>query len=205
MKSIIKERYKNKKTIKDKKINDIGGGKRYDLNGWIYISINGNPFKRGYDYGKLIKEDMKEVQRIINFVIYNDYGIKWDFFIDAAKKYFSPKIKKYFPEFYEEMEGFAKGANMNINEIVAWNNYFTLTESWWSHMPEEEKIKIYGTNKSINPSSKEGGGSQERCSAFIACGDWTKDGKIVCAHNSFADFIDMYLYNSNSSICSLNP
>ena len=55
-------------------------------------------------------------------------------------------------------------------------------------MPEEEKILVKGTVSSVS-SSREGG-AKERCSAFIAVGDWTKDGKIVCAHNNFSNFID---------------
>ena len=149
-------------SIKKEKVKN---GVRYDLNGWTYVSIKGSPKERGYAYGKLIAKDMKEVQRILNFLVYTDYGVKWDFFIGAAKKYFSQKIKDNFPEFYEEMEGFAEGANMDIDEVVAWNNYFTLTESWWSNMPEEEAIAVKGTAVSNTGASKECG-AQERCSAF---------------------------------------
>jgi hypothetical protein len=87
------------------------------------------------------------------------------------------------------MEGFAQGCNMSIDEIVAWNNYFTLTESWWANMPEEESIAIRGETKSNVAASREGGAA-ERCSAFIATGDWTADGKIVVAHNNFSNFVD---------------
>ena len=167
----------------------IKNGVRYDMNGWIYVSVHGNPKQRGYAYGKLIADDMKKVKKIIDFVIYNDYGVKWSFFVESAKKYFSPKIKELFPEFYDEMYGFAQGANMSVDEVVAWNNYMTLTEGWWANMPEEEKIAIKGTATQI-VSSREGGGQQERCSAFIAVGDWTHDGKIVVAHNNFSNFID---------------
>jgi len=169
--------------------NKVKNGIRYDLNGWSYVSVKGTPKERGYAYGKLIETDMKEVKRILNFIIYNDYGVKWDFFIDAAKKYFSVKIQDMFPEFYEEMVGFAEGANMDIHEVVAWNNYFTLTESWWANMPEEESLIVKGSNPSSMSSSREGG-AKERCSAFIAVGDWTTDGKIVCAHNNFSNFVD---------------
>lgn len=118
----------------------IKNGLRYDMNGWVYVSIKGGPKERGYAYGKLVAKDMKEVRRILDFVIYSDFGVKWEFFIEAAKKYFSPKIQELFPEFYEEMLGFAEGASMDVNEVVAWNNYFTLTEGWWANMPEEEAI-----------------------------------------------------------------
>ena len=169
----------------------VKNGFRYDLNGWTYVSINGSPVERGKAYGKLLEKDMKNVRRILEFIIYNDFGVKWDFFIEVAKKYFSPKIKDNFPEFYEEMVGFAKGANMNIDEVVAWNNYFTLTEGWWANMPEEEMIAVKGSTVSNVASSREGGGgTQERCSAFIAVGDWTTDGKIVCSHNNFSNYVD---------------
>jgi hypothetical protein len=168
----------------------IKNGIRYELNGWIYISIKGEPRERGYAYGKLVEKDMKEVRRILEFSIYTDFGVKWDFFIEAAKKHFCPKIKENFNEFYEEMEGFADGAGMTVEEVVAWNNFFTLSEGWWANMPEEERIAVHGTNASSNAASREGGAQQERCSAFIAVGDWTADGKIVCGHSNFSNFID---------------
>ncbi len=170
----------------------IKNGMRYEKNGWIYISVSGTPSERGFAYGKLLKEDMINVKRIVNFVIYNDFGVHWQFFVDATKKYFSPKIKTHFREYYDEMQGFAKGANMTIHEVIAWNNYFTLTEGWWANMPEKERIMIYGDTNISASGSREGGGSgsQERCSAFISVGDWTKDGKIVVAHNNFSNFID---------------
>ena len=177
------------KNVESKKMERVKNGIRYDMNGWTYISIKGSPKDRGYAYGKLVIEDMKEVRRILDFIIYTDYGVKWDFFIEAANKYFSPKIEEHFPEFYEEMVGFADGANMTIDEVVAWNNYFTLTESWWANMPEEESIAVKGTSV-LNVAASKEGGSQERCSAFIAVGDWTSDGKIVCAHNNFSNFVD---------------
>jgi hypothetical protein len=177
------------KNVESKKMERVKNGIRYDMNGWTYISIKGSPKDRGYAYGKLVIEDMKEVRRILDFIIYTDYGVKWDFFVDAAKKYFSPKIEEHFPEFYEEMVGFSEGANMTIDEVVAWNNYFTLTESWWANMPEEESIAVKGTSV-LNVAASKEGGSQERCSAFIAVGDWTSDGKIVCAHNNFSNFVD---------------
>ena len=167
----------------------VKNGLRYDMNGWVYVSIKGGPKERGYAYGKLIKNDMKQVRKILDVVIYTEYGGKWDFFIEAAKKDFSPKIQEQDPEFYEEMLGFAEGASMSVDEVVAWNNYFTLTEGWWANMPEEESIAIRGSATSNTSSSREGGAA-ERCSAFIAVGDWTADGKIVCAHNNFSNFID---------------
>jgi hypothetical protein len=54
---------------------------------------------------------------------------------------------------------------------------------------------------SENRTGKEGG-ANDKCSAFMAVGDWTEDGKIVCAHNSFCDFIDGQFSNI---VLDLNP
>jgi hypothetical protein len=174
-------------------INKVKNGISYEQNGWLYVSIKGGPKERGYAYGKLIHKEMKKVKETLDFIIYNDYGVKWEFFIEASNKYYKQKIMDQFPEFYQEMEGFAEGCTaggvkMSVDEVVAWNNHFTLTESWWTNMPEEDVIALKGPRKS-GPSSKEGG-SSDRCSAFIANGSWTADGKIVVAHNNFSNFVD---------------
>jgi len=174
-------------------INKVKNGISYEQNGWLYVSIKGGAKDRGYAYGKLIHKEMKKVKETLDFIIYNDYGVKWEVFIEASNKHYKQKIMDQFPEFYEEMAGFAEGCTaggtkMDVGEVVAWNNYFTLTESWWSNMPEEDAIAIKGAVHS-NVSSKEGG-SADRCSAFIANGEWTADGKIVVAHNNFSNFVD---------------
>jgi hypothetical protein len=185
----------------------VKNGISYEMNGWLYVSIKGNPRERGYAYGQLIHEEMKKVKKILEFTIYNDLGVKWEFFIESTKKYFTPKIEKRFKEFYEEMLGFSegcssKGTKMSLDEVIAWNNIFTLTEGWYANMPEEEKIKVKGSASSNVAASREGGGAPERCSAFIANGDWTADGKIVVAHNNFSNFIDGQLARI---VVDLNP
>ena len=65
----------------------------------------------------------------------------------------------------------------------------TLTEGWFANMPEEESIAVRGTARSNISAGKEGG-SADKCSAFMANGDWTADGKIVVAHNNFSNFVD---------------
>jgi hypothetical protein len=130
---------------------------------------------------------------MLRFIVYNDYGAPWDFFITKTKQYLTPTIQHHFPEFYQEMTGFAEGSGISLDEIVAWNNYFTITESWWANMPEAEAKALKSISSS--PASREGGagerGAKERCSAFIAVGkSWTTDGKIVCAHNNFSNYID---------------
>ena len=158
----------------------IKNGIYYDKNGWKYISIKGKPKERGYAYGYFCAKDFIEIQKMLDFLMYEAYGIKWERFIEKISNDFKDMTMKEFNEFYEEMEGIAEGCNANgcktnIDEIISWNFYCSIP--YWYSLISDSK-------------SRKEGGAKDRCSAFMAVGDWSEDGKIVCAHNSFADFID---------------
>jgi len=170
----------------------IKNGISYEKNGWKYISIKGKPKERGYAYGYLCANDFKEIQKMLKFLMFEAYGVEWDFFIKEIATDFKEMTERDFKELYEEMEGITEGCNANgcktsIDEIIAWNFYCSIPY-WYS-------------TKSQTRVGKEGG-SGDRCSAFMAVGDWTEDGKIVCAHNSFSDFIDGQYSNI---VLDLNP
>jgi len=159
----------------------------YNKNGWTYISIQGSPKTRGYKYGNLCANDFKEIQQMLKFYIYESYGKPWDYFIEEISKDFKEMTKKEFPEYYEEIQGIAEGCNdagtsTSFDEILAWNFYMSIPD-WYS-------------TKSGTHVGKEGGAHRnDKCSAFIAVGDWTTDGKIVVGHNSFTEYIDGQYFN----------
>ena len=170
----------------------IKNGLSYEKNGWTYISIKGKPKERGYAYGYLCAKEFKEIQHTLKFLMMEAYGQTWDFFIEKVSKDFKKMTEDDFPELYEEMEGIADGCNANgcktnIDEIISWNFYCSIPY-WYSLISD-------------NRGGKEGG-AKDKCSAFMAVGDWTEDGKIVCAHNSFTDFIDGQFSNI---VLDLNP
>ena len=160
--------------------NKIKNGMSYEKNGWKYISIYGKPKNRGYAYGYLCAKEFKEIQKTLKFLMMEAYGKDWDFFVEAVSSDFKDMTKNDFPELYEEMSGISEGLNdagtkTNINEIITWNFYCSIPY-WYSIISESYHARE--------------GGAKDRCSAFMAVGDWTEDGKIVCAHNSFTEFID---------------
>jgi hypothetical protein len=182
------------------KINGIS----YLKNGWTYISVWGSPYDRGYAHGYYSAPDFKKIQDMLNYYVYEASGRHWSFYVDAAKDHFKHKIKTHFPELYEEMEGIthgciANGVNTTLDEIIAWNNYITIFECWYPTWLSTQS----GSSGNISSGRKEGGdGSKDRCSAFIATGDYTSDGKIVVAHNSFVEFIDGQFFKI---ILDINP
>jgi Phospholipase B len=161
----------------------VKNGICYEKNGWLYVSVKGGAKERGYAYGYLIAKEMKKVKEMLDFSIYNSTGRKWEYFVEACKEHITPTIKQHFKEFYDEMDGFSKGCTaagtkISLDEVIAWNNIFTVVDGWYPHLSGEG---IMGSRE---------GGARDRCSAFIATGDYTKDGKIVCAHNNFSEFLD---------------
>jgi len=171
----------------------VKNGISYDKNGWTYISVKGKPKERGYAYGYLCASKFKEIQKMLSFFIFESYGIQWEIMVQMISDDFKKMSKDDFEEFYEEIEGItdgciAGGCKTTIDEILAWNFYYSLPY-WYS-------------TKSDNRIGKEGGGSKDKCSAFIAVGDWTENGKIVVAHNSFTDYIDGQYSNI---VLDLNP
>lgn len=157
-------------------------GLSYEKNGWKYISIHGKPRERGRAYGQLCVAEFREIQKMLAFLMMEAYGHEWTYFVDEISAGFKQLTQDEYPELYEEMEGIADGLReggcaTTIDEILAWNFYCSIP--YWFSTVSESRV------------AKEGGGAKDHCSAFMAVGDdWTEDGKIVCAHNSFTDYID---------------
>ena len=170
----------------------IKNGMAYEKNGWKYVSISGKPKERGYAYGYLCASEFKEIQNTLKFLMMESYGMPWEFFIEKVSSDFKKMTGTDFPELYEEMEGIADGCNANgcktnIDEIITWNFYCSIPY-WYSLISDSRGGKE--------------GGAKDKCSAFMAVGDWTEDGKIVCAHNSFCDYVDGQFSNI---VLDLNP
>ena len=72
---------------------------------------------------------------------------------------------------------FVDGANLSFSEVLAWNGYMDLPQSWWpSHAAAQQP---HGAPKLWR------GRRGHHCSAFTATGNATRDGRIVMAHNSW--------------------
>ena len=166
----------------------------YEKNGWIYVSIKGDPYERGFSYGQCVSKYMKNVFEMIQFNSLNSYGREWDYFIDLSNQYMFHTIKNKYVEFFEEMQGFADGCTKggtktDIHEIVAWNNMIGIMDYVYPyHLKQSgESTKSSGEGGGMH---KFRSGANDRCTSFIACGEYTKDGKIVLCHSNFSEFID---------------
>ena len=197
----------------------VKNGSKYELNGWMCITIKGAPFARGYAHGQLLKAEIEEVRAMLNYSLYEDFGRPIEVFMEMSNDFFKPQIKINFPELYEELEGIAKGSHQSIDFIVMWNCFVSLDSLYpfilqvlearndqelnkkYEKLLDNTENNEYDENGRGGSGGSRGsrgsggirivksGGADDRCSAFIAVGSYTKDGKIVCAHNTFDKFI----------------
>ena len=177
----------------------VKNGLRYEKNGWTYISISGGAKERGHAHVLLLKSEINEIMKMLEFDLMDSYGYSRDFFTEVVSELYGPQIKANYPELYEEMEGIAKGSGRSIDEIIMWNCFVSidsligfLSSLIKSNPKLNEKYgELFSSESGSSSGHSEGGGGQnDRCTGFIAVGSYTKDGKIVCAHNSFDNFID---------------
>lgn len=172
---------KNKKyirknvTTKKQKIKKIIHGSIIDeKEGWIVTHIFGEPYERGFAHGYLLKNELKKVLSILPFIVKEQLHISLQKYINKSNKLIKPKIKKYFPEFYNELKGICDGANyggldITLDFLISWNAIMSLYD-------------VFNNKK-------------DRCSAFIACGNSTEDGDIIMGHNTHSDFATAQLFN----------
>ncbi|MDR0888359.1 MAG: C45 family autoproteolytic acyltransferase/hydrolase [Coriobacteriales bacterium] len=182
-----------KSTGKQNYITSLDGkGYRYDIDGWNFAHIEGDPYERGYQHGWLLSAEIKdsiEVEKKTDFI---DYGIEWDYLKEFVDTKWAPKLDD---EWIRELKGIVDGTNAraatayDVSDMLVHNGNMELTDYWWPSFVDDYYANgINGTVASKLMQNEPDTGADDRCSAFIATGSYTSDNKIVLAHNSFAPF-----------------
>lgn len=157
-----------------------GAFRRPAVNGWTYVHLQGSPAQIGYQHGYLLAPEIQDLQKVIALELRHDNGKNWNFFRDAAKNVLWPHIEQ---EYREEMQGItdglrAKNVNLDLWDVVAMN-----ADMEWSYYVAE-------FDKAHNIASLPTVTAPEHCSAFVATGSYTKDGRVVIAHNNWTGYMD---------------
>lgn len=169
-KTIKKHKLYKNNTSKKPHVSKIHGKLITEKDGWVVLQIYGDPFQRGFAHGRLLKSHIEKVRRVLYFFIKNELKISVKKYMGIMKKYVTPVVKPEYPEFYQEITGISKGSGQSFDNIMAWNAY----------------LSIYSYLKD---------GPKQRCSAFIATGNATKNGDIIMAHTTHTNFADGQLCN----------
>jgi phospholipase B-like protein len=154
------------------------GAKRFERDGWIYVHLEGAPDRIGYQHGSLLSKEIEDLLRVMKPFLERQSKRDWNFYRESAEKMLWPKMDR---EYQDEIDGIvagatAKGVKLDRYDVVAMNAFIELAQYY---VPWMEK------QKGLQASTKAPG----NCSAFVATGSWTKDGRIVMGHNAWTDYV----------------
>lgn len=149
-----------------------------EKNGWTYVHLQGTPHQIGFQNGYLLAPEIDDMLKVVILEAQHDYNKDWAFFRDAAQNMMWPHIEQ---EYREELQGIADGAAAHGVKIDVWDVVGVNAETEWSYYNKE-----YDKQHGVKTASS----VPEHCSAFVATGSYTKDGKIVIAHNNWSTYLE---------------
>ncbi len=170
-------------------------GYRYPQAGWVVLHIEGEPYARGYQHGRLLAKEIAAYIRMLA----TERSVKapadgWKSARQLANALFLRKIDR---EVLEEMKGIAEGAtdagasyggrDIDLLDVVVLNTWMEIEclNPALDATPtglEDAVFPRAGLPRAPAPKAKKA----DHCSAFIATSPATADGKIVFGHLTMA-------------------
>ena len=158
-----------------------GPAYRFDQGGWKFVHLVGTPDQIGFQHGQLLSAEIADLVNVLKVETRHDTKRDWNFYREASRKMLWPHIDT---EYQQELQGIAKGVQsrgvkLDVWDIVALNGAIELPSYYVPWLNSREHAM---NAPQIRP--------EGHCSAFIATGSYTKDGKIVVAHNNWSSYAD---------------
>lgn len=154
--------------------------RRPERNGWVYVHLEGKPSEVGFQHGYWLEPEIERGFRDQVLLAEHDSKRPWAFFRETAEKVLWPHIET---EYREELEGIAdgvraRGGKLDIWDIVAHNAMEELSGYYVPWLNRQQRASVKGVR-----------GAPDSCSAFVATGSYTRDGRIVIGHNNWSDYV----------------
>jgi len=205
-----------------------GKGFRYNIQGWVYVHIEGEPYERGYQYGYLASAEITDglyrwanighdINAMKTFILKNkpeNYDKLSEQWWKICKTKSMKTFEKHIPDEYkQEMKGMvdglnAKGAKLfgkdaQYEDIVA--SQF-VQDVWYAFYKYSYK-RFHPVRSLINGLKDLFTGNLDKqelghCYAFIATGNSTEDGGIVVAQ---ATIFQNYIAQRCNFIVDIKP
>lgn len=153
----------------------------FERDGWTYVHLEGTPREIGYQHGYMLKDAIEDNLKVYALENAHDVGKDWTYFREAGRTVLWPHISE---EYRAELDGIAEGmkaagSQRDVWDVVALNGILELSEYYLPMMNAK-------AGKANPPMATAPG----KCSAFIATGKATKDGKIVIAHSNWSSYAE---------------
>jgi hypothetical protein len=151
---------------------------REEKNGWTFVHLEGSPEEIGYQHGSLLAAEIADLIRVCKPFLEKTTKRDWNFYRQAAEKILWPKTE---PEYQREIDGIVAGLKAQGHSLGRWDLLAlnALEELPYYYVPwlDKKEGKIPTTHAPGN------------CSAFIATGSATRDGRIVMGHNAWTNYV----------------
>ncbi len=150
-------------------------------NGWIPVRLEGTPAQIGFQHGYLLAPEIADALAVIRLSLVHDNPPRdWAFFRNAAETMLWPRVSE---EYRQELQGIAegvaaRGVKADLTDLVVLNANLELGD--YARWLDRRTAAA---------------GKPERCSAFVATGSWTRDGKAVIAHNNWSGYLEGSRWN----------
>jgi hypothetical protein len=178
-----------------------GPAYRYPQAGWIVLHIEGEPYERGVQHGRLLAPEIAaHVRCFATWRGSKHPATAWQQTRTLVDAVF---VRRFAKEYLEEMKGIADGASaagarfdnrpIDLIDVVAlntWPEIMTLDSALRATPNGLEGMRFPLEAAAIKAEPK-----PERCSAFAATGPATKDGKVVFGHITMFGLYPSNFYN----------
>ena len=157
-------------------------GYRFERGGWTYVHLEGTPSQIGFEHGSLLAPEIADMVRVNKLETLHSTHRDWEFYREAGKQdVLAPHRDRVSAGARRHRQGRRnpQGVKLDVWDIVALNGSIELPEYYVPWLNKNQKA---ANAPHILP--------QGRCSAFIATGSYTKDGKIVIAHNNWSSYAE---------------
>ncbi len=156
----------------------LRGSHRLERDGWIYVHLEGPPEQIGFQHGWLLATEIADLLRVVKPYLASTTKREWAFYRQTAETVLWPGVE---PEYRTEIDGIvaglkARGVLADRWDIVALNAIEEVPDYYvpWLDQQQGKKPKTH---------------SPGNCSAFVATGKATKDGRIVMGHNAWTNYV----------------
>ncbi len=153
--------------------------RRPEVNGWTFVHLEGTPAEIGFQHGYLLAPEIAEMKKVAELETKHDSRKDWAFFREAGRNMMWPRIER---QYQEELQGITDGVNAHAVKLDLWDIVALNGLLEWDYY-----VKQYDKQKGI---AAAGRSVPDHCSAFVATGSYTKDGKVIIAHNNWSSYLD---------------
>jgi hypothetical protein len=179
----------------------FGAAYRYPQAGWIVLHIEGEPYERGYQHGRLMAP---EIARFVGEIArYRSSKAPTDAWEDLRLLADALFLRRFDSEYLEEMKGIADGAAaagarwdgrpLDLLDLVTVNadietNFLENALGATATGLEGRRFREPDQQGPVDP-------QESHCSAFAATGPATADGQVVIGHITMWNLFHAYHYN----------